>query len=80
MQANKSLEALAVDLVVAGVMYEAPAAKLQAYLGGPHYALPKVLVGEVDAPGSMASVRTSAMVHGVLPLVAEPPMRALYAP
>ena len=68
------------ELVVAGVLYEAPKATFQAYMGGPQYARPKVLVGEVEVPGSMATVRTAAMLHGVLPLVAPSAVRALYAP
>ena len=68
------------ELVVGGVLYEPPKARFSAYLGGPHYAHPKVvLVGEVEPPGSMASVRTTAMVHGVLPLVAPAATRSLYA-
>ena len=67
------------ELVVGGVLYEPPKASFSAYLGGPHYAHPKVLVGEVEPPGSMASVRTTAMVHGVLPLVAPSATRSLYA-
>ena len=76
MQAAKSLEALAVELAVEGVLREVPPARLTHYLGAPHYAKPPKLPGDLEAPPSMAAVRLTAMVAGLLPLVATSATRA----
>ena len=76
-QAAKSLEALAVELAVEGVLREVPAqAQLAHYLGAPHFAKPAKLPGDLEPPASMAAVRMTAMVAGVLPLVAVAATRA----
>ena len=44
--AAKSLEALAVELAVEGVLREVPSAQLAHYLGALHYAKPAKLAGD----------------------------------
>ena len=78
-QAAKSLEALAVELAVEGVLREVPRARLADYLGAPHYAKPAKLPDGTEPAASMAAVRLSAMLAGVLPLVALPTTREKYA-
>ena len=68
------------ELAVEGVLREVPSAQLAHYLGALHYAKPAKLAGDLEPPASMAAVRLTAMIAGVLPLTASCATRLQCAP